>query len=306
MPFFEHCSLQLVGASVVAYYGFRVLRFSARLFNESLCSKTLDFKKHGDWVVITGGSDGIGKALAFEFAKCGMNVCILARTKSKLENVEQSLRSEFDVEVKTVAVDFCAEDVYDKIANEIDGMNVAVLVNNVGMTFLDPCAFLDVPNHRNFSSDLTNVNVNALMKLTSIVLPNMVRRNRGVVVNISSVIGKRITPFFAVYGSGKSLMINFTEALRQEYSSSGVLFQCVAPGIVATPPIAATMKSNFIVPTPELYAKYAIKAIGKSSYTNTGFVWHNVFQWILTSMPDAAFFRVMKNGADEAMSKRSR
>lgn len=294
--------LYTTGACTVAYFGFKAFKFFAQICKESLWSRAIDFKQYGDWAVVTGGSDGIGKAIAIEFAKCGMHVCILARTKSKLEHVEKHIKSEYHVHVKTIVVDFRDdEDIYDKVKEELEGLSIAVLVNNVGMAYLRPSAHLDIPNHETFSTEVINVNINSMLKLTAMILPRMVSNKGGIVVNISSVIGSRNSPLFAVYGSTKSFMNKFTEALRQEYRHSGVIFQCIAPGITATPAVAATTKSNFMIPTPELYGKYAIKAVGKSGYTNTGFFWHNFFQMILNVLPDSLFLIGMKSEMEKAV-----
>lgn len=294
--------LYITGACTVAYFGFKAFKLFAQLCKESLWSRPVDFKQYGDWVVVTGGSDGIGKAIATEFAKCGMHVCILARTKSKLEDVEQHIKSEYHVNVKTIVVDFRDDDdIYDQIKEDLEGLNVAVLVNNVGMAYLRPSAHLDIPDHEKYSTDTINVNVKSMIKLTGIILPRMVSNKGGIVVNISSVIGSRNSPLFAVYGATKSFMITFTEALRQEYQQSGIIFQCIAPAITATPAVAATTKSNFMIPTPEKFGKYAIKAVGKSAYTNTGFFWHNAFQIILCALPDSIFLKGMASEMEKAV-----
>ncbi|MEJ1278472.1 hydroxysteroid (17-beta) dehydrogenase 12 [Cricetulus griseus] len=154
--------LYWVGASTVAYLTLRVSYSLFRAFqvwclgNESWVGPLL-----GEWAVVTGGTDGIGKSYAEELAKRGMKIVLISRSQDKLDQVSSEIKEKFKVETRTIAVDFTLDDIYDKIKTGLAGLEIGVLVNNVGMSYEYPEYFLEVP-------DLDNV--------TRLVLPGMVER----------------------------------------------------------------------------------------------------------------------------------
>nr|XP_039260659.1 very-long-chain 3-oxoacyl-CoA reductase-like [Styela clava] len=294
----------VVGVLTILRFFSRFVETVARIINESLWSKTFDFKKFGTWAVVTGASDGIGKATSYELAKAGMNLVILARTKSKLDKFADELRQSFNVRVIVIAVDFSnGEDIYDVINEELRDLDIALLVNNVGMAFGKPMSFMDVPEYRKYSTNVVNVNVLAAMKMTEIVLPNMVKKGGGIITNISSLVASMNGAYFSVYGGSKAAINAYTEAMQNEYSNKGIIFQLIAPGLTVTP-MALTytdLKPNLLIPVSELYGKHVVKSLGKSSHTNTGFFGHNVFKLFINLIPD--FLAAKINGSEAAKFK---
>ena len=154
-------------------------------------SKTIDFKKYGEWAVVTGATDGIGKAYSEQLAERGMNVVLVSRTLSKLEEVASDLREKYRIETKVIAVDFSNADIYDVLRRDLCELQIGILVNNVGMTYGYPQYF-----HEN-SKEIVGAHVNMLSMavMTHIVLPRMLERNKGIIVNIGSVAGYGTFPF---------------------------------------------------------------------------------------------------------------
>jgi 17beta-estradiol 17-dehydrogenase / very-long-chain 3-oxoacyl-CoA reductase len=98
--------LAATGAFALVYVA---ARFAALLYR-ILCPVKLDIKKFGEWALVTGSTDGIGKAYAIELAKRGLNVILISRTKEKLEQVANEIQSKYsNVQVKTIAIDFTSE-----------------------------------------------------------------------------------------------------------------------------------------------------------------------------------------------------
>ncbi|XP_048451386.1 17-beta-hydroxysteroid dehydrogenase type 3 isoform X4 [Rhincodon typus] len=135
------------------------------------------FQSLGEWAVITGGTDGIGKAFAHEFAKCGLNIVLISRTKEKLTKVADEIEQASGREVKTIQVNFIKRDIYQHIKENLRGLEIGVLVNNVGiMQKPDPCRFLEINDIDKTIDDMINVNMVSVVKMTQLVLPKMKER----------------------------------------------------------------------------------------------------------------------------------
>jgi len=132
----------------------------------------------GEWAVITGSTDGIGKAYAFELAKRGLNVVLISRTKQKLEEVAKEIqRKNPTTEVKTIPIDFTQNNtIYSTIRDEIRGLDIGVLINNVGMSYEYPETFDKVENSEKFLNNMIRLNVDSVANLTQMVLPDMIKK----------------------------------------------------------------------------------------------------------------------------------
>ena len=106
-----------------------------------------NLKKLGQWAVVTGATDGIGKAYALKFAKAGMGVVLISRTKSKLDAVKKEIEEKHQgVQVKVVVCDYSSFDdsARSKVAKAVKGLDVGVLVNNVGVSYVFPKYFSEL------------------------------------------------------------------------------------------------------------------------------------------------------------------
>ena len=183
----------------------------------------------GRTALITGASRGLGVYIARVLAAEKMNLVLAARSREMLEMVAAELR---DDGVRTLAVP-C--DVTEQSA--LEGLvtaahdefgDIDVLVNNAGTLVL-------FPFHRLGIADMERairLNLTSAMILTRLVLPGMLERGRGHVVNMSSIAGKWGPPCDPVYGATKAGLIRFTESLRTEYYGTGVSASVICPGYV--------------------------------------------------------------------------
>ena len=106
--------------------------------------------------------------------------------------------------VKTISVDFCQTDIYDKIAEELNDLEeIFVLVNNVGTLYHIPEYFLKIS--KEFTEKILTLNMVSVTKMNQLVLPKMVEKGNGVIINISSQVSEHPTPLFAIYGASESL-----------------------------------------------------------------------------------------------------
>ena len=136
---------------------------------------------------MTGATDGIGKAMAFEFAKSGMNVVLISRSKDKLDACAAELKGKYPkIDVRVLAIDYGKFDAKARAA--VDGtlkdLDVGVLVNNVGISYPFTQFFHELSDEN--VEQLMSLNVDSTTWMTRIVLPGMLARKRGAIVNIGS------------------------------------------------------------------------------------------------------------------------
>ncbi|ERE69614.1 very-long-chain 3-oxoacyl-CoA reductase isoform X2 [Cricetulus griseus] len=196
----------------------------------------------------------------------------------------------FKVETRTIAVDFTLDDIYDKIKTGLAGLEIGVLVNNVGMSYEYPEYFLEVPDLDNTIKKLININVLSVCKVTRLVLPGMVERSKGVIVNISSATGMLPIPLLTIYSATKAFVDFFSQCLHEEYKSKGIFVQSVLPYFVATK-LAKIRKPTLDKPSPETFVKSAIKTVGLQSRT-TGYVIHALMGSINSILPRWIYFKI--------------
>lgn len=147
-----------------------------------------NLKEYGSWAMITGATDGIGKAMAFELASKGLNLVLVGRNTSKLEATSREIRERVgEVEVKSVVVDLAkcsGKELVDIIDKEIKGLDVGVLVNNAGLAYPYPRFFHDVDLE--LMDSIFKVNMEAATWMVQSVLPGMLKKKKGAIVNIGS------------------------------------------------------------------------------------------------------------------------
>lgn len=221
-------------------------------------------KSFGDWAVVTGATDGIGLAHCYEFAKAGLNVVLISRTQSKLDECAAEISKAYPkVQVKTIQADFDT-DCYAKVEAELSGIAVGILVNNVGRSY-PHAEYLNLISDELVDS-LIRLNITSTTKMTRMVLPGMIERKKGAIVNVSSAAGVIYTgdPLYSVYSATKAYVDYFSRSLNIEYASKGISVQCQVPYFV-TSKLSKIRKPNMMTPTPKTYAKAAVKAIGYES-----------------------------------------
>ncbi len=182
--------------------------------------------------LITGASAGIGWELARQFAAEKSNLVLVARRRERLEELAAELRTQHGVEVHVVAADLGRADAPQAIVERLtrDGLTIDVLVNNAGFGALGPVAELDLQRQM----EMVQVNVAALTHLTRLLLPGMIERRRGGILNVGSTAGFQAGPFMAVYYATKAYVVSFSEALADELAASGVTVTCLCPGPTLT------------------------------------------------------------------------
>lgn len=179
--------------------------------------------------LVTGGSRGIGPHIARALAREGVNVAISARSAERLAEVATSLAIH-GVGLAALPADLTiAHERGSLIDRAVDALGpIDILVNNAAVDSAG--AFLALDGER--VSAIVELNVVAPIELTRLVLPGMLARRRGHVVNLSSLAGKQGVPYDAVYSGTKAALVAWTHALGAEFRGAGVGFSVVCPGFV--------------------------------------------------------------------------
>jgi len=182
-------------------------------------------------VLITGASAGIGAELARAFARDGHRLTLVARRRAKLEGLATELDREHHVDVRTIVQDLAKPTGPAAVlkAAEADG-NIGILVNNAGVIDMGPFAASDTDALVN----LVNLNVRALTELTSLVVPGMVKRGFGRILNVASLAAFQPVPGMGAYAASKAYVLALTEAMSEELKGSGVTVTALCPGITDT------------------------------------------------------------------------
>ncbi|HJZ29727.1 MAG TPA: SDR family NAD(P)-dependent oxidoreductase [Hyphomicrobiaceae bacterium] len=184
------------------------------------------------FTVVTGGSDGIGLALARRFAAAGNNLLLLARRPDPLEAAANAIRAASQVEVATAAVDITAADAVAAIeaALQACGGYADILINSAGIGAAGP--FADQSPETLIR--LVELNVRALTVLSRHFLPGMRVRGRGGILNLASLGSYTPGPQQAAYYASKAYVLSLSEAVAAETAGEGVRVCALAPGPVAT------------------------------------------------------------------------
>jgi short-subunit dehydrogenase len=182
-------------------------------------------------VLITGASAGIGAELAREFARNGHQLTLVARRRAKLAAVAAELERDHYVDVRTIVQDLAKPTGPAALvkAAQADG-TIGILVNNAGVIDVGPFA----ASSTDALVNLVNVNVRALTELTSLLLPGMVERGFGRILNVASLAAFQPVPSMAAYAASKAYVLALTEALSEELKGSGVTVTALCPGITDT------------------------------------------------------------------------
>ena len=182
--------------------------------------------------LITGASSGIGEELAELFARDKSSLILVARSEDKLRALAERLSKTYGIQTLVLPSDLsrpqAAQSLFEAVTAA--GWTVDCLVNNAGFGGLGYFDEMPLSQH----SDMIQVNVLALTELTRLILPGMVARKRGQILNVASTASFQPGPNAAVYYASKAYVRFFSEGLQTELAGTGVTVTCLAPGPTKT------------------------------------------------------------------------
>jgi short-subunit dehydrogenase len=185
-----------------------------------------------DTALVTGASSGIGEDLARIIAANGDNVVLLARSAGKLQALADELSRAHNIVASVLTADLslpgAGEDVAGRLAGR--GVTIDILVNNAGFGTIHEF-WRDDPQ---VQTQVLQVNVVSLTTLTRLLLPGMLERRKGRILNVASTAAFQPGPFMAVYYASKAYVLSLSEALAEETAGTGVTVTCLCPGPTRT------------------------------------------------------------------------
>lgn len=183
-------------------------------------------------IIITGASSGVGLSIAKQCAANGANLILLARRLDVLKDVQTDLQNRYSVQVMIFKLDVSDTDevqnVFQQIFKEIK--EIDILVNNAGFGIFRSAHEISIKEIK----DMFDVNVLGLIACTNMVLPVMLKREKGHIINIASQAGKIATPKSSAYAATKHAVLGFTNSLRMEVSDRNIFVTAVNPGPIET------------------------------------------------------------------------
>jgi short-subunit dehydrogenase len=182
--------------------------------------------------LITGASSGIGEAFATLLASEGYRLVIVSRSDDQLNRVAGVLNTKLQARITPIALDLSKSDACTRLVEELGqrGFSPDVVINNAGFGKYGHTLEIPVEQHVN----MVDLNVRAVTDLSLRLLPAMLRRKRGGILNVASLAAFMAGPHMPVYHASKAYVLSFTEALASEYAGQGVTISTLCPGYVRT------------------------------------------------------------------------
>ncbi len=184
-------------------------------------------------VCITGASSGIGAACAEVFAREGSALILTARRVERLENIAKALRDRYRVSVHTVRLDVTHQKEVEQVFASLpaEWQAIDILVNNAGLSRgLDKVQEADIQDWE----EMIDTNVKGLLYVSRTVLPGMVQRNRGHIINIGSIAGRQLYPGGNVYCASKFAVRAINQGMKMDLLGTPIRVSSVDPGLVET------------------------------------------------------------------------
>jgi 3-hydroxybutyrate dehydrogenase len=182
--------------------------------------------------LITGGGRGIGRAVAFAFAREGARIAVIARTEAEVARVSEEVKAETSAETMYATCDVSdRESVEIALADVRERLGtIDILVNNAGVAESAPL----VKTSNELWQRHIEINLTGTFYFTRAVLPAMVERSYGRVINIASIAGKTGAPYIAAYSASKHGVLGLTRSVALEVATKGVTVNAICPGYVDT------------------------------------------------------------------------
>jgi uncharacterized protein len=183
-------------------------------------------------VLVTGASSGIGKQLATLFAADGSRLILVARSEEKLQSIAKSLRDRFQIEAKAIVMDLTKPNAPLELCKHLNdqAIEIDVLVNNAGFGALG--RFNELSLERQMQ--MLQLNIVSLTELARRLVPGMVARRRGGILNVGSMAAYQAGPNMTVYYATKAYVLSFSEGLREELLPFQINVTLLAPGPTKT------------------------------------------------------------------------
>jgi uncharacterized protein len=237
-------------------------------------------EKYGPWAVVTGASDGIGRAFAQHLASEGLNLVLVARRDQILKSLADELQRAHGVQCRVYAADLSDLVAVDRLAEFTAELDVGLLVAAAGFGTSGPL----LASQTAVETEMVDLNCTSVLVLAWHLGQRMVARGRGGVVFMSSLLAFHGTPGAANYAATKAYIQTLAEGLRVEWLPHGVDVIASAPGPIRSGfAQRANMSMNQALP-PEVVARVTLQALGSKSTVRPGWL-SKLLGWSLAILP---------------------
>ncbi len=223
-------------------------------------------QKYGPWALVTGASDGIGRAFAEELARRGVHVVLVARRRLQLEQLATTLTQTYGVQCQVLVANLSDAQGVQQVLDNSTGRDVGLVVCAAGFGTSGPFLQNDLATEL----DMLQVNCGALAALSWGLGQRLVQRGRGGLVLLSSVVAFQGVPRSAHYAATKAYVQTLSEGLREEWRELGVQVLAVAPGPVRSGFAARSQMSMARAEDPQVVARASLDALGRTGTVRPG------------------------------------
>jgi uncharacterized protein len=242
---------------------------------------TTDLKRRfGPTALITGASDGIGRAFAEALAAQGFDLVLVARRDAVLQEMALELGKRHGITVQVIAADLSSPQAVDDVLAQTEGLPVGLMVAAAGFGSIGPFLAQDVTSEVN----MVDVNCRSVVRLTHGIAARMAVARRGGIALFSSVVGFQGVPGSATYAATKGFVQGFAEGLAVELRPMGISVLSVAPGPVGTGFAARAGMQMGKAETPQTVARVALAALPGGGTVRPGFL-AKLLGWSLATLP---------------------
>ncbi|WP_310385344.1 SDR family NAD(P)-dependent oxidoreductase [Roseateles sp.] len=225
-------------------------------------------QQYGPWALVTGASDGIGRAFAEELARRGVHVILVARRRAQLEQLAARLTQAHGVQCRVVPANLSNTEGVQQVLKCSKDHDVGLVVCAAGFGTSGLFLQNDLPTEL----DMLQVNCGALAALSWGMGHRLVQRGRGGLLLLSSVVAFQGVPRSAHYAASKAYVQTLAEGLREEWSGLGVQVLAVAPGPVRSGFAARSRMTMAQAEDPQVVARASLDALGRTGTVRPGFL----------------------------------
>lgn len=228
--------------------------------------------KYGGWAIVTGATSGIGRSFAEQLARDGMNLVLVARTETALQQTAKELQSQYSVQTRVLALDLADSIARETLDLETLDLDVGLLINNAAVEQRGSFVRHSTDELR----DVIEVNITAPTELGQRFGRRFVKRGRGAIIFVSGSIGYQAVPYLANYAATKAHQVNLAEALYYELRPYGVDVLGLSPGLTTTPMVGRLEQAirfsrvGMFQLRPDYVAKVGLKQLGRRPSTVVG------------------------------------
>ena len=194
-------------------------------------------EKYGEWGIILGATEGVGKAFAEKIASEGMSVVLVGRREEKLHELGKEISAKYGVDHKVIRADFSQSGCTDQIFAETKDLDMGFM--SYVACFHTFGKLQDTPWEKH--EQMVNVNVITFLKCFYHYLGIFAKQDRGAIINVSSLTGISSSPYNAQYGAGKSYILKLTEAVACECAKTNVDVEVITLGTTLTPSLLSNL-----------------------------------------------------------------